>query len=39
MRPYSFWAAWLNDNPGKTVICPPRKDDLYPAGWIEVSTD
>ena len=36
---YSFWAAWLNNNPNKTVICPPRKDDLYPSNWTVISTD
>ncbi len=41
---FSWWAAWLNDHTGKTVIAPKRwfnkgpKDtyDLYPEGWIRI---
>lgn len=36
---YSFWAAWLNNNPNKTVVCPRRKDDLYPQEWIQMDTE
>jgi hypothetical protein len=40
---FSWWAAWLNNNAGKTVIAPqqwfgpkgPRDtQDLFPEGWI-----
>lgn len=36
---YSWWAAWLNDNPNKIVICPKNKQsisDFYPKEWIVV---
>lgn len=39
---YSWWAAWLNANPGKMVIAPKRwingisKDDVIPEKWIRV---
>lgn len=39
---FSFWGAWLNDNPNKIVICPLRFDneghapDLYPKEWIRI---
>jgi hypothetical protein len=41
---FSWWAAWLNDNPGKTVIAPLRwhseeslhPGDLIPADWIRI---
>lgn len=41
---FSWWGAWLNDNPEKIVIAPQKwfnkgpKDtqDLIPEGWIEI---
>lgn len=41
---FSWWGAWLNSNPDKTVIAPKRwfnkgpKDtqDLIPEGWLKV---
>ena len=36
---YSWWAAWLNQNRKKTVICPEFamwKDDFYPEDWIKI---
>ncbi len=34
---YSWWAAWLNNNPGKVVIYPnddKNLTDFYPKEWI-----
>ena len=41
---FSWWGAWLNENPDKIVIAPKNwfnkgpKDtyDLYPEGWITI---
>lgn len=36
---YSWWAAWLNQNKEKTVICPELgmwKGDFYPSNWIKI---
>ena len=39
---YSWWAAWLNQNEEKTVICPELgmwKGDFYPDNWIKIRCD
>lgn len=41
---FSWWAAWLNDNPSKIVVAPKKwyndetrnTDDLIPADWIRI---
>ena len=43
---FSWWGAWLIDNPDKTVVAPKKwfgpqydhyhMDDLIPEGWIQV---
>ena len=36
---FSWWAAWLNDNPDKMVLHPKTKlinSDFYPEEWIAV---
>ena len=39
---YSWWAAWLNQNEEKTVICPELgmwKGDFYPDEWIKIACE
>ena len=42
---FSWWGAWLNDNPNKIVICPNKwsvyedASKFVPDGWIKVETD
>lgn len=36
---YSWWAAWLNKNREKRIICPELgiwKGDFYPEDWIKI---
>lgn len=39
---FSWWGAWLNENPDKIVICPSRfininqKSDIIPYGWNRI---
>jgi hypothetical protein len=38
---FSWWGAWLNPSPGKTILAPARWShldtrDLIPPSWIEV---
>lgn len=38
---FSWWAAWLNDHPGKKVVVPHHwhgfaGEDAFPEGWIRV---
>ena len=37
---FSWWAAWLNENPDKIVIFPATKlaaSDFYPSQWIMIN--
>jgi hypothetical protein len=40
---FSWWGAWLNNNPGKLVISPSRflkndkSTDVYPNSWTKIS--
>lgn len=39
---FSWWAAWLNSNQNKTVICPSKflntnqESDIIPENWIQI---
>lgn len=34
---FSYWAAYLNENPNKVVICPKRwKPNIIPKEWIAI---
>lgn len=39
---FSWWAAWLNKNPNKIIICPSKfistedVTDVYPESWIKI---
>jgi hypothetical protein len=39
---FSWWAAWLNSNPGKTVVCPNSwfrgvdANSFVPSDWIKI---
>jgi hypothetical protein len=41
---FSWWGAWLNQNPGKTVIAPMQwfadphtsTPDIYPENWVKI---
>ncbi|MCX6713678.1 MAG: alpha-1,2-fucosyltransferase, partial [Candidatus Vogelbacteria bacterium] len=44
---FSWWSAWLNQNPNKIVIAPDiwfnnnsiRIEDIIPPSWIKLSRD
>lgn len=41
---FSWWGAWLNSNPEKLVLCPPKYTnsdngiDLFPKTWIRINS-
>lgn len=42
---FSWWGAWLNQNPNKIVMCPSRwmphgtQPDVLPSDWIKIDPD
>ncbi|RHP72797.1 alpha-1,2-fucosyltransferase [Ruminococcus sp. OF02-6] len=39
---FSWWAAWLNKNPNKKIICPQIRNwsgDFYPEEWEKIICD
>ena len=45
---FSWWGAYLNDNPDKIVCCPlnyysknynKKTDDMYPENWIKINNN
>jgi hypothetical protein len=42
---FSWWGAWLNTNPEKMVLCPPKyinsenSVDFYPHDWIKMHSE
>ena len=39
---YSWWAAWLNSDKDKTVICPDRwfgNQNIFPESWLKINRE